>query len=187
MQFDACGPLRGRLHVPADKSISHRAAILAAMGSEPARIRNYLRAADTSSTLAAIRKLGASVDADRRGVVVRGRRLDRAETAEIDVGNAGSLMRLLPGWLASNDGRSYQLDGDDSIRRRPVDRIAEPAGAHGRAHRRAPGPILGLHRIRGATERGSTTNSWWRPGQVMRTTGGTGDTLHNGDRAGARA
>ena len=44
----------------------------------------------------------------------------------IDVGNAGTLMRLLPGWLAAQDGRSYTLDGDASIRRRPVDRIAEP-------------------------------------------------------------
>ncbi len=46
--------------------------------------------------------------------------------APIDVGNAGTLMRLLPGWLAGQEGRSYTLDGDDSIRRRPVDRIAEP-------------------------------------------------------------
>jgi 3-phosphoshikimate 1-carboxyvinyltransferase len=44
----------------------------------------------------------------------------------IDVGNAGTLMRLLPGWLVAQEGRSYTLDGDESIRRRPVDRIAEP-------------------------------------------------------------
>ena len=52
------------------------------------------------------------------------RRASRA--APIDVGNAGTLMRLLPGWLASQDGRTFTLDGDDSIRRRPVDRIMEP-------------------------------------------------------------
>ena len=44
----------------------------------------------------------------------------------IDVGNSGTLMRLLPGWLAAQDGNAYRLDGDDSIRRRPVDRIREP-------------------------------------------------------------
>ena len=50
-RFEPSGPLRGRLRVPADKSISHRAAIVAAMASEPVRVRNYLDAADTSSTL----------------------------------------------------------------------------------------------------------------------------------------
>ena len=51
--------------------------------------------------------------------------------ATIDVGNAGTLMRLLPGWLAAQDGRAFTLDGDDSIRRRPVDRIATPLRAMG--------------------------------------------------------
>ena len=56
----------------------------------------------------------------------------------IDVGNAGTLMRLLPGWLAGQDGRAYTLDGDASIRRRPVDRVAEPLRADGRAAWRPP-------------------------------------------------
>ena len=57
-RFDPSGPLRGRLRVPADKSISHRAAILAAMASEPVTIKNYLQATDTRSTLNAVRELG---------------------------------------------------------------------------------------------------------------------------------
>jgi 3-phosphoshikimate 1-carboxyvinyltransferase len=127
MRFDPSGPLRGRLRVPADKSISHRAAIIAAMASEPVRIRNYLDAADTRSTLGAVRQLGAIVEERGEELVIRGCGLRNAAPGErIDVGNAGTLMRLLPGWLAFQAGASFELDGDDSIRRRPVDRIAEP-------------------------------------------------------------
>jgi 3-phosphoshikimate 1-carboxyvinyltransferase len=127
-RFEPSGPLRGRLRVPADKSISHRAAIVAAMASEPVRIRNYLHASDTSSTLAAVRELGAIVQAGRDEVVIRGVGLRHAQIprARIDVGNAGTLMRLLPGWLAMQQDKAFTLDGDESIRRRPVDRIAEP-------------------------------------------------------------
>jgi len=133
MRFDPSGPLRGRLTVPADKSLSHRAAIIGAMASEPVRVRNYLDAADTRSTLAAVTQLGAIVE--RRGdeLVIRGCGLRNAVAPcePIDVGNAGTLMRLLPGWLAFQTGSSFELDGDDSIRRRPVDRIAEPLSLMG--------------------------------------------------------
>jgi 3-phosphoshikimate 1-carboxyvinyltransferase len=120
--------LRGTLAAPPDKSISHRAALLGAMASEPVRITGYLDAQDTNSTLAAVAALGALVDRTEEEIVVRGAGLREArETkAPIDVGNAGTLMRLLPGWLAAQEGRSFTLDGDASIRRRPVDRIAEP-------------------------------------------------------------
>jgi 3-phosphoshikimate 1-carboxyvinyltransferase len=116
------------VRAPADKSISHRAALLGGMASEPVRIEGYLNAADTNSTLDAVRALGALVELREREVVVRGTGLREAHEPgrPIDVGNAGTLMRLLPGWLAAQDGRSFTLDGDDSIRRRPVDRIVEP-------------------------------------------------------------
>ena len=129
MRFEpARGGLSGELTAPADKSISHRAALLGAMASEPVRIENYLRAADTISTLDAVRALGALVEVREREIVVRGSGLREAREPDgpIDVGNAGTLMRLLPGWLAAQEDRSFTLDGDDSIRRRPVDRIAEP-------------------------------------------------------------
>jgi len=129
VRFDPAPPLRGRIAPPADKSISHRAAIIAAMASEPVVITNYLRAADTLATLDAVRELGAIVEqrADE-DVCVRGCGMRNAQRpgAAIDVGNAGTLMRLLPGWLAFQDGESFTLDGDESIRRRPVDRIVEP-------------------------------------------------------------
>ena len=129
VRFDPSGPLRGTVTAPPDKSISHRAALLGAMSPEPVRISNYLLAEDTLSTLCALRAVGALVEAHEDGtVVVRGVGLREAREpgGPIDVGNAGTLMRLLPGWLAAQEGRIFVLDGDSSIRRRPVDRIAEP-------------------------------------------------------------
>jgi 3-phosphoshikimate 1-carboxyvinyltransferase len=115
---------------PADKSISHRAALFGAMTDEPVTIRNYLEADDTQSTLNALRALGAGVDASVDGeLVIRGVGLHAAlETTEgrLDVGNSGTLLRLLPGWLAGQAGSAWTLDGDESIRRRPIDRVADP-------------------------------------------------------------
>ena len=127
-RFAPSGPLRGEVTPPADKSISHRAALLAAMADEPVQIRNYLEAEDTLSTLRAVQALGALVERPGGDLLVRGVGLRNAAelSAPIDVGNAGTLMRLLPGWLAAQRDRTYVLDGDESIRRRPVDRIAEP-------------------------------------------------------------
>jgi 3-phosphoshikimate 1-carboxyvinyltransferase len=129
VRFAPARKLKGSVTPPADKSISHRAAIFGAMAAEPVRVRNYLMAEDTISTLNAVRQLGALVTVgDDHLVTVRGTGLRNTTEldAPIDVGNAGTLMRLLPGWLAGQEGRSYTLDGDASIRRRPVDRIAEP-------------------------------------------------------------
>jgi 3-phosphoshikimate 1-carboxyvinyltransferase len=134
VRIDPSGPLRGHLRPPTDKSISHRVALLGAMADDPVRISGYLEAEDTLSTLAAVEALGALVE--RRGdgnVVIRGTGLRAAQepAGAIDVGNAGTLMRLLPGWLAGQDGRVFTLDGDASIRRRPVDRVAEPLALMG--------------------------------------------------------
>src|SRR5882757_6314220 len=129
--FNPLGHLRGALRPPADKSISHRAAILAAMGEGETDIVGYLNAADTRSTLAAVQAVGArlvdevptealerddGLGASRlriAGVGLRG-----ARPAAIDVGNAGTLLRLLPGWLAGQPAGKWTLDGDASIRRR---------------------------------------------------------------------
>ncbi len=130
-RFDPSGPLRGALRPPSDKSISHRAALIAAMGEGGTMIEGYLDAADTRSTLAAVEALGARVEAGVDGSVssqlrVHGVGLRGAESADVDVGNARTLLRLLPGWLAGQEGEDWVLDGDESIRRRPVDRIAVP-------------------------------------------------------------
>ena len=129
-RFDPSGPLRGTYEPPADKSISHRAALFGAMSDEPVTVTNYLDAADTRSTLEAVLRLGAGVQEDGEGsVLIRGVGLHAPlETTggRLDVGNSGTLLRLLPGWLAGQPGAEWTLDGDESIRRRPVDRVVEP-------------------------------------------------------------
>ena len=140
-RFEPSGPLRGTLTPPPDKSISHRAALIAAMSAGETIVRGYLDAADTRSTLAAIRALGAEVEgidgasgSERQAVGqflpldlgIRGVGLRGAHPAVIDVGNAGTLLRLISGWLAGQPQGEWTLDGDESIRRRPVDRIVEP-------------------------------------------------------------
>ena len=130
VRFDPAGPLRGSYTPPPDKSISHRAALIGAMADEPVTVRNYLDSEDTRSTLNALRTLGAGIEEEGEGcVVIRGVGLHaplEATGGLLNVGNAGTLMRLLPGWLAGQPGGVWTLDGDASIRKRPVDRIAEP-------------------------------------------------------------
>jgi 3-phosphoshikimate 1-carboxyvinyltransferase len=137
-RFDPAGPLRGTVEPPPDKSISHRAALVAAMSEDWTRVRSFLRSEDTGAMLAAIHALGAQIEPESerrsggdlsiRGVGLRGA---RAPSEPIDAGNAGTLLRLLPGWLAGQRSGRWTLDGDESIRRRPVDRIAQPLRAMG--------------------------------------------------------
>ena len=154
-RFEPVGPLRGDLHPPPDKSVSHRAALIGAMADGPTRITGYLDSADTRATLGAVGAVGAEVregDADDHGglfVEVEGIGLRGARSAEIDVGNAGTLLRLMPGWLAGQAAGEWVLDGDESIRRRPVDRIAEPLGLMGADVEAREGRLPPL-RLRGA-------------------------------------
>src|ERR1700742_4593763 len=143
--FTPFGALRGILRPPADKSISHRAAMIAAMGDGETDVVGYLDAADTRSTLAAVQALGARLlheelatdlleESDGLGAPrlrIAGVGLRGARPASIDVGNAGTLLRLLPGWLAGQPQGAWTLDGDKSIRKRPVDRVATPLGLMG--------------------------------------------------------
>src|SRR3954453_22578257 len=96
-RFDPARSLEGELRPPADKSISHRAAILGAMADTPVTVRNYLAAADTTSSLDAVRALGATVTTGANGeltIAGVGARGARTPDGPIDVGNAGTLMRL---------------------------------------------------------------------------------------------
>ncbi|HET9121688.1 MAG TPA: 3-phosphoshikimate 1-carboxyvinyltransferase [Solirubrobacterales bacterium] len=159
MRFDPSGPLHGDLNPPPDKSVSHRAALIGAMAEGPTRITGYLDSADTRATLRAISAVGADVregEADEHGgffVEIEGIGLRGPRPASIDVGNAGTLLRLMPGWLAGQREGEWTLDGDKSIRRRPVDRIAEPLrrmGAEVEAREERLPPLL----VRGAALRG---------------------------------
>jgi 3-phosphoshikimate 1-carboxyvinyltransferase len=141
VRFEPSGPLRGSLRPPPDKSISHRAALFGAMCDEPVTVRNYLDSQDTRSTTRALLSLGAAIeesrDADGGGrldLLVRGVGLHGALEAtggRLDVGNSGTLLRLLPAWLAGQAGGEWSLDGDASIGRRPVDRVVEPLARMG--------------------------------------------------------
>ena len=130
--FEPAGPLSGELRPPPDKSVSHRAALLGAMAEGPTRITGYLDSADTRATLRAVAAVGAEVrdgQADEHGglfVELEGVGLRGPRSAEIDVGNAGTLLRIMPGWLAGQADGEWEFDGDESIRRRPVDRVADP-------------------------------------------------------------
>ena len=157
-RFDPSGPLRGRLRPPPDKSISHRAALFGAMCDEPVAVRNYLDSADTRSTLDALLTLGAGIEEESLpgALVVRGVGLRAALEAtggRLDVGNSGTLLRLLPGWLAGQPGGEWTLDGDESIRRRPVDRVVEPLAAMGAGVEAREGRLPPLI-VRGASLRG---------------------------------
>jgi 3-phosphoshikimate 1-carboxyvinyltransferase len=133
----AASGLSGTLRPPPDKSVSHRAALIGAMCDGPTRVTGYLDSADTRSTLDAVRAVGADVregEPDGNGgffVEVEGVGLRAPRPASIDVGNAGTLLRMMPGWLAGQPGGEWLFDGDESIRRRPVDRIATPLALMG--------------------------------------------------------
>jgi 3-phosphoshikimate 1-carboxyvinyltransferase len=118
----------GHVGVPGDKSISHRAVLIGAICDGETRVSGFGRSLDTESTVRAVRELGADVhEEDEDTLLVRGAGLlgFRPPQAPLDCGNAGTLIRLLAGLLAGQEGR-FELTGDDSLRGRPMERIAEP-------------------------------------------------------------
>jgi 3-phosphoshikimate 1-carboxyvinyltransferase len=123
----------GHIAVPGDKSISHRAVLIAAICDGATRITGFGRSADTEATVRAAGALGVEVEEEDVDVlVVHGAGLSglREPEGPIDCGNSGTLMRLLAGILVGQEGR-FELTGDESLRSRPMDRIAEPLGRMG--------------------------------------------------------
>jgi 3-phosphoshikimate 1-carboxyvinyltransferase len=120
------------IRVPGDKSISHRAAMLAALSDGPCRISNYLRGEDCLGTLRVLRQLGVRIEEESGGTfLVHGcRGKFSAPSSDLDCGNSGTTMRLMSGLLAAQPFRS-RLTGDDSLSRRPMRRVMEPLGLMG--------------------------------------------------------
>jgi 3-phosphoshikimate 1-carboxyvinyltransferase len=135
MKIEPAAAIAGHIAVPGDKSISHRAVMIGAVGEGATAVRGFGRSRDTEATISAVRALGATVDevdVDTLRVQGVGLRGLREPSGPIDCGNSGTTLRLLAGLLAAQTGR-FELTGDDSLRGRPVDRIAVPLdemGAH---------------------------------------------------------
>jgi 3-phosphoshikimate 1-carboxyvinyltransferase len=127
MKIQPARRIHGSLRLPGDKSISHRAAILAALSRGRARLTNFSTSADCAATLVCLRQLGVPIERDETSVLVEGVGLDglRAPSAPLDCGNSGSTMRMLAGVLAGQSFTST-LTGDASLRSRPMKRILEP-------------------------------------------------------------
>jgi len=120
--------LRGQIRPPADKSISHRTAILGAIADGDSEIHNFLDAADTLATLRAVQKLGVIFETNEDGSrCIHGVGLHglHAASGALDLGNSGTGMRLLAGLLAAQRFAS-ELVGDPSLSRRPMRRVADP-------------------------------------------------------------
>jgi len=121
-------PLRGRVSVPGDKSISHRALILGAIGEGSSRVENFLPAADCRATLRAVRALGVEVEElAPTTLIVHGRGLHGLQEPDdvLDCARSGTTIRLLAGLLAGQPFLSV-LSGEAQLRRRPMARVVEP-------------------------------------------------------------
>jgi 3-phosphoshikimate 1-carboxyvinyltransferase len=133
MRVEPAASVQGGVAVPGDKSISHRAVLIGAVADGESVIEGFGRSADTESTIAAARALGVEVGEDGDTVRVAGVGLRglREPGEPIDCGNAGTLVRLLAGILAGQEGERFELTGDESLSRRPMRRIAEPLAQMG--------------------------------------------------------
>jgi 3-phosphoshikimate 1-carboxyvinyltransferase len=143
MKVEPAASVQGGVALPGDKSISHRAVLVGAIAEGESRITGFGRSADTESTIAAVRALGVEVEEDGDVIRVQGAGLRglRAPGVPIDCGNAGTLARLLPGILAGQLGQQFELTGDESLRSRPMGRIAEPLSAMGAGVETADGRL----------------------------------------------
>ena len=132
MEFQNIKKLRGEVTVPGDKSISHRAVMFGALAKGKTEITGFLRGADCLSTISCFRQLGISIDETADKIIVHGKGLHglSAPADTLDTGNSGTTTRLLSGILAGQNFTSV-LDGDASIRKRPMRRIMTPLSQMG--------------------------------------------------------
>src|SRR5436190_21346249 len=126
--------ISGEICLPGDKSISHRYAMLAAIAQGESRIHNFSTGADCHSTLGCVRALGIALEEQGADVTIHGRGLDglNPPRGELDAGNSGSTIRMLSGILAAQPFTS-RIIGDESLSRRPMQRIIGPLSEMGAA------------------------------------------------------
>ena len=127
MKITRASNLQGRLIMPGDKSISHRAAMFAAISGGTTKIENFAASADCASTLGCLSALGVGVDREGSTVAVRGAGKTgfMPSKADLDCGNSGTTMRLMAGILAGQRFGSV-LTGDESLQKRPMRRVIDP-------------------------------------------------------------
>ncbi len=125
MRIRPAGTIQGRVKVPGDKSISHRAAIIAALAAGQSRLDNLSSSQDCAATLGCLRELGVSIEQEGNEVHIDGRERLQSPAQDLECGNSGSTMRMLAGVLAGQNFTSL-MTGDASLRSRPMMRVIEP-------------------------------------------------------------
>ena len=150
----ASAALQGSIRVPGDKSISHRAVMLAGLAQGTSECNGFLDSADTRATMAAFQQMGVALALEGECLSVNGVGLHGlcAPAEVLDLGNSGTSARLLLGVLAGQRF-SCEITGDESLRRRPMRRVAEPLNAMNAAVRLSaggalPAQITGNRRLR---------------------------------------
>ncbi|HMJ09725.1 MAG TPA: 3-phosphoshikimate 1-carboxyvinyltransferase, partial [Pyrinomonadaceae bacterium] len=132
MEIMPAASISGEIVLPGDKSISHRAAILASIAEGVTRVHNFSGSADCHATLECLRRLGVEISQTAADVIVTGvgKSGFSPPAAALDCGNSGTTMRLLCGLLAGQDFESV-LTGDESLQKRPMGRVIAPLGEMG--------------------------------------------------------
>lgn len=145
--------LKGEFSPPGDKSVSHRVVLMSLLADGKSEVENLSRCADVESSMSAAQELGTKISRNGDLYLIEGAGGELSRSAYLDCGNSGTTIRLLCGILAGAPGR-FVLDGDDSLRRRPMERVAEPLRAMGAVIRCRDGkcPV----EVSGATLRGTS-------------------------------
>jgi len=130
--FKKIDSLRGEITVPPDKSVTHRAFLLSLMAEGASHVTNPLLSRDTLSTLSAVEMLGGEVTKNENGFKIKspGFRCFKEPAGITDCGNSGTTARLITGVLAPQ-GKFFVLTGDDSLKKRPMDRVIAPLSRMG--------------------------------------------------------
>ena len=155
MKFTKSAPLWGEITVPGDKSISHRAVMLGSLAEGTTEVTNFLKGADCISTIRAFQAMGIDIEEKEDTLLIHGKGLHglQAPKETLDMGNSGTTTRLLSGILA---GQTFEttLTGDDSLKKRPMNRIITPLSQMGAQIESLPGNGCLPLRITGSSLKG---------------------------------